>query len=135
MVEAHVSVGTPETGIARLLSIDPKTLRKYYAEVIATARLKANATVAGTLFKEATGYLDTDGKATKKPNIIAQLFWLKTRAGWREKDRDTGPDEGEELGASKLNLKNLTPEQQRELRKLIGLAKKRGAKKAAGGKP
>lgn len=129
MVEGHISVGTPETGIARLLGIDPKTLRKYYAETIATARLTANATVAGTLFKEATGYIGPDGKQTRKPNIIAQLFWMKTRGGWREKDRE-GPDEPEgEAGTGKLNLGNLTPEQQRELKKLIALAKRGGKKK------
>ncbi len=40
-------------------------------------RVAANATVAGSLFKN----------ATKHNNVAAQIFWMKTRAGWREKDR------------------------------------------------
>lgn len=143
-----MSVGTPETAIARILSIDPKTLRKYYAETIATARYSANATVAGTLFKEATGYLELDDrgkqKQTKKPNVIAQIFWLKTRGGWREQDRVNGdrnaPMPGDEassgeLGASgKINVQNLSPKEQRELRRLVALAKRPRKKAPPGGK-
>ncbi len=148
-MEAYVSVGTPETAIARILSIDPKTLRKYYADTIATARHSANATVAGTLFKEATGYFEigADGKQkqTRKPNVIAQIFWLKTRGGWREQDRAGGSggssgapmpgDEGAgELGSrGKVNVGNLNPEQQRQLRALLALAKRPGKKAPPGG--
>jgi hypothetical protein len=67
------AVGVPQEGIAAKLGISVDTLTYYYrAELDAGAR-EANAAVAGALYKAATG-----------GNITAQIFWLKTRAGWRE---------------------------------------------------
>ena len=62
--------GIPEGDIARVRRIDPKTLRKCYREELET---KANAQVAGFLFIAAKG-----------GNVTAQIFWLKTRARWKE---------------------------------------------------
>ncbi len=65
--------GIPETDISRVVHIDPKTLRKYYREELDLGESKANAQVAGFLFN-----------AAKNGNVTAQIFWLKTRARWRE---------------------------------------------------
>jgi hypothetical protein len=49
-VEAMAAYGVPETDVARVLGIDPKTLRKHYREELDTG----------------------------------SIFWLKTRARWKE---------------------------------------------------
>jgi hypothetical protein len=72
-VEAMAAYGIPETDIARVLFVDPKTLRKHYREELDLGETKANAQVAGYLFNSA-----------KNGNVTAQIFWLKTRAKWRE---------------------------------------------------
>jgi hypothetical protein len=64
----------PQDDIAKILGIDAKTLRKHYREILDTALSKANAKVANALYLNATA----------KDNLGAQIFWLKTRAGWKE---------------------------------------------------
>src|SRR5688572_15567842 len=72
-VEAMAAYGIPEIDIAPVLGIDPKTLRKHYREELDLGETKANAQVAGFLFN-----------AARSGNVTAQIFWLKTRARWRE---------------------------------------------------
>jgi hypothetical protein len=72
-VEALAAYGIPAPNISRIVGIDPKTLRKYYREELDLGEAKANAQVAGFLFNSA-----------KNGNVSAQIFWLKTRAQWRE---------------------------------------------------
>jgi hypothetical protein len=75
-VEAMAGYGIPETEIAKVLEIEPDKLRELYGKVIDGARTKANAEVAESLFRKATG----EGRES----VIAAIFWLKTRAGWKE---------------------------------------------------
>ena len=42
-VEAMAAYGVPETNIARVLGVDPKTLRKHYREEFDTGHVKATA--------------------------------------------------------------------------------------------
>src|SRR5687767_5705888 len=72
-VEAMAAYGIPETDISRVVGIDAKTLRKHYREELDLGETKANAQVAGFLFNSA-----------RTGNVTAQIFWLKTRARWRE---------------------------------------------------
>jgi len=72
-VEAMAAYGIPENDISRVVGVDPKTLRKHYREELDLGETKANAQVAGFLFN-----------AAKNGNVTAQIFWLKTRARWRE---------------------------------------------------
>ena len=72
-VEAMAAYGIPETDIAAVVGIDPKTLRKHYRDELDLGETKANAQVAGFLFNSA-----------RNGNVTAQIFWLKTRARWRE---------------------------------------------------
>ncbi len=67
-VEAMAGYGVPEADIARVVGIDPKTLRKHYRNEIDT--------VAEFLFRRAT----TEGPQA----VTAAIFWLKTRGGWKE---------------------------------------------------
>src|SRR4030081_3087920 len=78
-VEAMAAYGIPETDVARTVGIDPKTLRKCYREELDLGTTKANAQVAGFLFN-----------AAKNGNVTAQIFWLKTRAKWREGPMEFG---------------------------------------------
>jgi hypothetical protein len=72
-VEALAAYGIPEEDISRVVAIDPKTLRKHYREELDLGQTKANAQVAGFLFNSA-----------RNGNVTAQIFWLKTRAQWKE---------------------------------------------------
>ena len=42
-VEAMAGYGVPEFNIARVLAVDPKTLRKHYREELDTGQIKATA--------------------------------------------------------------------------------------------
>jgi predicted transcriptional regulator len=75
-VEAMAAYGVPEADVARVLGIDPKTLRKHYREELDTGSIKANSRIAESLYKKATG----EGPQS----VTACIFWLKTRARWKE---------------------------------------------------
>jgi hypothetical protein len=75
-VEALTAYGVPEADIARVIGIDPKTLRKHYRDELDTGSIKATARVAEFLFRKAT----TEGHQC----VSAAIFWMKTRGGWRE---------------------------------------------------
>jgi hypothetical protein len=68
--------GVPETDIACVPDIDPKTLRRHYRKELDKGHIKASARVAEFLFRKAT----TEGSQA----VTAAIFWLKTRAGWKE---------------------------------------------------
>ena len=79
IVEAMVAYGIPLEDISNVLGIDRKTLSKHYSAEIDTAAAQANAKVAESLFRKAT----SDGTQS----VTAAIFWLKTKAGWKETDR------------------------------------------------
>ena len=51
-VEAMSSYGIPQEDIAKVIGLDPKTLRKHYEYELDTAEIKANAQVAQRLYQE-----------------------------------------------------------------------------------
>jgi hypothetical protein len=73
LVKALAGVGVRHEDISVKLGITPDTLVKHYAQELAEGRIEANAAVAQTLFQQA-----------KAGNITAAIFWMKTRAQWRE---------------------------------------------------
>lgn len=75
-VEALAGYGIPEADIAGVVGVDAKTLRKHYRNELDHGHTKANARVAENLYRKATG----DGREA----VIAAIFWLKTRAKWKE---------------------------------------------------
>ena len=74
IVKDMSSVGIPQDKISVVIGIDPKTLRVHYREELDTAESEANTKVAIALYDN----------AIKTNNVTAQIFWLKTRGGWRE---------------------------------------------------
>lgn len=95
LVKLHALVGTKQEVIADILGIDPKTLRKYYREELDQSLAQANAVIGGALFNKAKG-----------GDTASQIFWLKTRARWRETSvvEHTGPEGGPvQIDASKLS--------------------------------
>jgi hypothetical protein len=114
-VEAMAGYGIPELGIARLIGVDPKTLRKHYRSELDLGHLKANSAVAQSLFKKATG----DGPQS----VTAAIFWAKTRMGWKE--TVVNEHGGVEDNPVKINVIRriiISPPDREELRKLPGLA-------------
>jgi hypothetical protein len=66
-------VGVRQDDIAQIIGCAPKTLRKRLRDELDRGVAEANARVSGYLFA-----------AAKAGNIPAIIFWLKTRAHWRE---------------------------------------------------
>jgi hypothetical protein len=87
LVKAMASFGVPHDDIALVVRCSPPTLRKRFRHELDVATVEANARVASCLYAQAT----TPG------NIAATIFWLKARAGWREKHQVelSGPSGGE----------------------------------------
>ena len=74
-VRVMAGFGIPQPDIATLLEIDPKTLRLHFRRELDRGSIEATAKVAQTLFQ----------MATSGQNTAASIFWMKARAGWREK--------------------------------------------------
>ena len=72
-VEALAIAGVTQRLIAQIVKISEPTLRKHFREEFDTSKARANAVISQALFKNA-----------KDGNVAAQIFWLKTQAGWRE---------------------------------------------------
>jgi len=73
IVEVLVAGGTPKTIIARALSIGMKTLQRHYTDELDSGLELANAKVVRRLFR-----------LIEQGSTPATIFWLKTRAGWKE---------------------------------------------------
>ena len=94
LVQLHATVGTPQSTIADIIGVDDKTLRKYYREELDQAKAKANATIGGALFNKA-----------KSGDTSAMIFWMKTQAGWRERQEiDHTSSDGSFQQPSKIEL-------------------------------
>jgi hypothetical protein len=75
-VEAMAGYGVAPADIAQVLGIDLETLKADYASQLDGGHIKANARVAESLYRKATG----EGREA----VTAAIFWLKTRARWKE---------------------------------------------------
>jgi len=76
LVKTLAAFGIPHEQIANKVGIrSPKSLRKYFRSELDQGAIDANGQVAKTLYEMAT--------SGKQP--LATMFWLKTRAGWRDR--------------------------------------------------
>jgi hypothetical protein len=80
-VKALAAYGVPQEEIGRVIGISKPTLERHYRDELDRGEVEANAKVAESLFRKATG----DGAQA----VTAAIFWLKTRARWREPATDT----------------------------------------------
>src|SRR5882672_1720677 len=82
-------VGVRQDDIARIIGCAPKTLRKRLRDELDRGVAEANATIAGYLLA-----------AAKAGNIAAIIFWLKTRAHWRERSAAENATPGADAGSN-----------------------------------
>lgn len=73
--------GIDQESIAVAVGITAKILRKHYREELDKATEDATVEVANNLLAIASGH---NSDATIRDQLTAAIFWLKTRAGWRE---------------------------------------------------
>lgn len=73
LVRSLSAVGIRYVDIASKLDITDDTLVKHYKKDLEDGRIDANASIGQTLFQQA-----------KSGNTSAAIFWLKTRAQWKE---------------------------------------------------
>lgn len=104
-------VGVPEEDIARVLKVDPKTLRKHCRDELDLGAIKANAKVSRSLYDKAIG----DGPGA----VTAGIWWEKTRQGRKETNitRHQGPNGGP---VQTIDLSKATPEQLDALEAIFG---------------
>ena len=106
-VRAMAGYGMPQMDIGTFLDIDAKTLRKHFTRELEMGSIEATTKVAQSLFRMAT-----EGK-----NVAAAIFWMKARAGWREK-------QPEALMGDDKPMAEMTDE---ELEEVIHQARRNGA--------
>lgn len=93
-VKQLAALGATHEDIATAIGCTAKTLRRHFRRELDTGVAEANAAVSGYLFNAAIA-----------GSVKAQIFWLKTKAGWREGDappaqkpqRDRSDDTGAEM--------------------------------------
>ena len=94
-----IANGMTRETIARVIGLDRKTLEKHYGHELDCGAEVANEKVAATLYEKAT---DPKGGM---PTVVAAIFWMKTRARWKEVSgvQYSGPD-GESLPPPTNNI-------------------------------
>lgn len=96
-VKALAMVGTRHDDIAKYMGIDKKTLYKYYREILDKGLINTNSRVAKSLVEMAMN-----------GNVTAAIFWLKSQAGWKDREHADVEQEIKKLQLEKLQ-KELNP--------------------------
>lgn len=86
-IRALVAFGHTQLQIAEYLGVSEDTLQRHYRHELDTAVIDANMKVANRLFR----------KATEEGDTTSIIFWLKTRARWKEAKDETSKDSLVEL--------------------------------------
>ena len=76
LVEIYAAVGIQRGIIAEMMEVSVNTLTRACRKELDHGLQKANAKVAAKLFQKAMS-----------GDSACMMFWMKTRAGWRETDR------------------------------------------------
>jgi len=133
-IQNLAALGMNQDQIARLERLDPKTLRKWYADEYDQGFLQANANIAKSGYDQAVGRpaaYDGDGRLLReelKPDKSMTIFLLKARLGMKETSAVelSGPAGGP-VEFRDLDLEGLTAE---ELRTFAALLKKAKARRS-----
>jgi hypothetical protein len=88
LVKALTACGNSHEEIAKVLSMKPGMVRKFFRDEIQVGTTQANSKILGAIFKA----------ATQDNNMTAAIFWAKTQGGTKQK-RST-PGAGTELPPS-----------------------------------
>jgi hypothetical protein len=82
-VRSLAAYGIKHEEIARMIGLrSAKTLRRHFREELTRGSIEATAQVSQTLYQ----------MATSGGEPACTIFWMKTRAGWREKESsESGP--------------------------------------------
>lgn len=111
-------MGLTHGQICKLLDISTPTLYKNYRAELDTGEAQMNFNVANNLYNIATD-------PTHKSGAQAAMFWMKTRARWRETNRleHTGPD-GQPIATNNTSVRTidasvLNADQRQALRELM----------------
>lgn len=102
-IQTMAALGIPQEKIAKVFKVTEKTLRLYCRTELDTAEALANFAVGNFLYDAATGkqtYLKDDGTigthhiGVSSATVTAAIFWMKTRAHWKEMilHGGTGPE-------------------------------------------
>ena len=76
LVASLAAYGVRQEEIAAVVSVSVDSLARHCRKELDTGAIRANARVAEALYQKAVN-----------GNVTAMIFWLKTRARWRETDR------------------------------------------------
>lgn len=76
MVEAFAVIGVSQDIMSKALGISRDLIERHYRKELDVSAATATAKVGGALFRKAMN-----------GDTAAQIFWMKTRGGWRETNR------------------------------------------------
>jgi len=109
-------MGLTNAQVAKLMDISQDTLERKYKEELSTAALHKNVNVARNLYNMATN-------PEHKSSAQSAMFWMKTRAGWRETNRlEVANPDGSNLQLGQrdtIDSRLLTVEQRDQLREIL----------------
>ena len=75
LTRSMAAYGVPQEDIAKVIGVrSPKTLRKHFRRELDLSAIEANTRVAQTAYR----------LAISGNSVLATMFWLRTRAGWKE---------------------------------------------------
>ena len=100
-VRSWAAIGMPQDNIAKFIDCDPKTLRKHFRDELDRGMAEAITEIANCLYESAKG-----------GNVTAQIFFLKTRAQWRECRAPENPNQ--ETGVGLTSTVVLLPDNYRD---------------------
>ena len=110
VVNALSAYGVTHDEIALYIKVSKPTLYKFYGDELRLGKIKANTRIAEKLYDMA-----------KNGDRTACIFWLKTRAGWRETSRMEVMNAEDKVFrvSNDYDLSKLTKEQLIKLRELL----------------
>ncbi len=111
IVKSMASYGIPQVDIGKVIGCSHVTLRRYFADELERGMPEANAKVAKVLFECA---IDKDPAYNSQ-----RIFWLKTRAGWRDTTDhrfvdSEGKDRPLDLASARSLIRNWKPQDGKE---------------------
>ena len=101
IVRTMAGFGLPEQDIAVLVRLALPVLREHFRGELELGAAEGTAKVAQSLF----------AMATRDGNVSAAIFWMKARAGWRDRQTGDGPAGEPEEPVTSIVYRWMTPEE------------------------